>query len=191
MPSWRAAPWRARSDHRNDVHFFSFSEYWCHRDGQRREGRDLSQLMPENEPSWFESWCNKLRNLKLKLFTSNFNSWCRRPFLPQCWTMTQSDHRNDVHFFSFSEYWCHHDRQRCEGRDLIMWPEGQWEASKKLHEKGTYRRTSQLLDQLGPEGQVGEEEKNYGVSRMQDFLFTVHSCFKGSGLLTWFISLNW
>ena len=30
---------------RNDVHFFSFSEYGCHCDGQRREGRDLIIVM--------------------------------------------------------------------------------------------------------------------------------------------------
>ena len=45
MPSWRTALWRLGSDHHNDVHFFSFSEYWCHRDGQRREGQDLIILM--------------------------------------------------------------------------------------------------------------------------------------------------
>ena len=49
------------------------------------------------------------------------------------------------------------------GLKLIMWSEGQWEASKKIacegniDNKHTHRRISRLLDQLGPEGRVGEK----------------------------------
>ena len=50
------------------------------------------------------------------------------------------------------------------GRDLVLWSEGQWEASKKTAHNGadrqtdrrTLRRTWRLLDHLGPEGRVGE-----------------------------------
>ena len=46
------------------------------------------------------------------------------------------------------------------GRDLVMWSEDQWEASKKITWKGDIRKkekqTSWLLDQLVPEGLVGE-----------------------------------
>ena len=54
------------------------------------------------------------------------------------------------------------------GLKLIMWSQGQWEASKKIALKGDKQvdndeddntRTSRLLDQLGPEGRVSENTK--------------------------------
>ena len=49
------------------------------------------------------------------------------------------------------------------GRDLVMWSDDQWEPSKKNYmkrghhsKKQTFKHTSRLLDQLGPEGRVGE-----------------------------------
>ena len=46
------------------------------------------------------------------------------------------------------------------GRDLVIWSEDRWEASKKTAhdrtDRQTCRRTCRLPDQLGPEGRVGE-----------------------------------
>ena len=49
------------------------------------------------------------------------------------------------------------------GRDLVMWSDDQWEASKKIAWEGdkqtdrqTDTQTLWLLDQLGPKGRVGE-----------------------------------
>ena len=49
------------------------------------------------------------------------------------------------------------------GRDLFMWSEGQWEASKKTGPDGantqTEPRTWRLYDQLGPTGEKEKEKE--------------------------------
>ena len=54
------------------------------------------------------------------------------------------------------------------GLKLIIWSQGQWEASKKTtrergqsHNTQTRKQTFWLLDQLGPEGRVGENGKTF------------------------------
>ena len=52
------------------------------------------------------------------------------------------------------------------GLNLTIWSEGQWKALKKIVWEGDKQRTnanartSRLLDQLGPEGRVGENTQN-------------------------------
>ena len=50
-------------------------------------------------------------------------------------------------FFVLEVAWYLYQRRR---KNLIMWPKGQWEASKNLHEKGTTdRHTLRLYERIG------------------------------------------
>ena len=77
------------------------------------------------------------------------------------------------------------------GLDLIMLSEGQWEALKKIAWEGDKQRnndntrTSHLLDQLGPEGRVGENPiKVYKHYHKEHSIYENHKQQKTQNLIT-------
>ena len=87
----------------------------------------------------------------------------------------ESDHRNVVHFFSFSEYWCHREGQPREGRDLIMWPENQWEASKKITLKGTNRYIDWHCDSMKASAQRADALETMRIHTLRKIM-TCSTC---------------
>ena len=71
------------------------------------------------------------------------------------------------------------------GLELIMWPEGQWEDSKKLHKRGqTDKQTDKqsrrkqtdiaLYESIGPEGQCFEKIKSIIIQFRHPWSFPSH-----------------